>query len=45
MKKIKVLIQDKNTLKLIEPGETGDLIDLTKIYQLDIGHKLPARHQ
>ena len=35
MKKIKVLIQDKNTLKLIEPGETGDLIDLTEIYQLD----------
>ena len=35
MKKIKVLIQDKNTLKLIEPGEKGDLIDLTEIYQLD----------
>ena len=35
MKKIKVLIQDKDTLKLIEPGETGDLIDLTEIYQLD----------
>ena len=35
MKHIKVLIQDKNTLKLCETGNEGDIIDLTQIYQID----------
>lgn len=36
MKKIKVSIQDEHTLVLREPGERGDLIDLTTLHEMDI---------
>ena len=36
MKKIKVSIQDEHTLVLQEPGDEGDLIDLTSIHETDI---------
>lgn len=36
MKKIKVSIQDENTLVLQEDGAKGDLIDLTSIHEADI---------
>ncbi len=36
MKKIKVSIQDEHTLILQEPGEKGDLVDLTSIHETDI---------
>jgi len=36
MKKIKVSIQDENTLVLLEDGSKGDLIDLKSIHETDI---------
>ena len=36
MKKLKVSIQDEHTLVLQEPGEKGDVIDLTSIHETDI---------
>lgn len=36
MKKVKVSIQDENTLVLHESGEKGDLIDLKSIHEADI---------
>ncbi len=36
MKKIKVSIQDENTLILLEDGSKGDLIDLKSIHETDI---------
>jgi len=36
MKKLKVTIQDENTLVLQEPGSKGDLIDLRSIHEADI---------
>ena len=36
MKKIKVSIQDENTLILLEDGSKGDLIDLKSIHEADI---------
>lgn len=36
MKKIKVSIQDENTLVLLEDGQKGDLIDLKSIHETDI---------
>lgn len=35
-KKLKVTIQDEDTLVLQEPGERGDLIDLTSLHETDI---------
>ena len=36
MKKLKVSIQDEHMLVLQEPGQKGDLIDLTSIHETDI---------
>jgi hypothetical protein len=36
MKKVKVSIQDENTLVLLEDGSKGDLIDLKSIHETDI---------
>lgn len=36
MKKIKVSIQDENTLVLLEDGSKGDIIDLKSIHETDI---------
>ena len=36
MKKIKVSIQDENTLVLLEDGSKGDVIDLKSIHETDI---------
>ena len=36
MKKLKVSIQDEHMLVLQEPGQNGDLIDLTSIHETDI---------
>ena len=36
MKKVKVSIQDENTLVLQEDGQKGDLIDLRSIHEADI---------
>ena len=36
MKKIKVSIQDENTLILLEDAQKGDLIDLKSIHEADI---------
>ena len=36
MKKIKVSIQDENTLVLLEDGLKGDLIDFKSIHETDI---------
>ncbi|MDD4333045.1 MAG: DUF2130 domain-containing protein [Patescibacteria group bacterium] len=36
MKKVKVSIQDENTLVLLEDGSRGDLIDLRSIHEADI---------
>lgn len=36
MKKIKVSIQDENTLILLENGEKGDIIDLKSLHETDI---------
>ncbi|MFZ1721262.1 MAG: hypothetical protein WAU07_02035, partial [Microgenomates group bacterium] len=36
MKKLKVSIQDENTLVLQEDGKQGDLIDLSSLHELDI---------
>ncbi|MCX6816611.1 MAG: DUF2130 domain-containing protein [Candidatus Beckwithbacteria bacterium] len=36
MKKIKVTIQDENTLKLLEDAQRGDIIDLKSIHETDI---------
>jgi hypothetical protein len=36
MKKVKVSIQDENTLILLEDGLMGDLIDLRSIHEVDI---------
>ncbi len=36
MKKVKVSIQDENTLVLQEDGQKGDLIDLSSLHDLDI---------
>ena len=36
MKKLKVSIQDENTLVLQEDGQKGDLIDLKSIHETDI---------
>ena len=36
MKKIKVSIQDENTLILLEDGQKGDIIDLKSIHEADI---------
>lgn len=36
MKKIKVSIQDENTLILLEPGSQGDIIDLRSLHDIDI---------
>ena len=36
MKKVKVSIQDENTLVLLEDGSKGDIIDLKSIHETDI---------
>lgn len=36
MKKIKVTIQDENTLELLEDAQKGDIIDLKSIHETDI---------
>jgi len=36
MKKVKVSIQDENTLILLEDGSKGDLIDLKSLHESDI---------
>ena len=36
MKKVKVSIQDENTLVLLEDGSKGDLVDLKSIHETDI---------
>lgn len=36
MKKVKVSIQDENTLVLLDDGQKGDLIDLKSIHETDI---------
>ena len=36
MKKLKVSLQDEHTLLLQEPGEQGDVIDLTTLHDLDL---------
>ncbi len=36
MKKVKVSIQDENTLILLEDAQKGDLIDLKSIHEADI---------
>lgn len=36
MKKIKVSIQDENTLTLLEDAQRGDIIDLKSIHETDI---------
>ena len=35
MKKVKVSIQDENTLVLLEDAQKGDLIDLKSIHETD----------
>jgi len=36
MKKIKVSIQDANTLMILEDAQNGDIIDLSSIHETDI---------
>ena len=42
MKKLKVSIQDEHTLVLQEPGDRGDLIDLTALHETDIDQSAVA---
>ena len=35
MKKIKAIVKDKTTIELVEPGEVGDVIDLSDLVEVD----------
>ncbi len=38
MKKIKAIVKDKTTIELVEPGEVGDIIDLSDLVEVDTSY-------
>ena len=38
MKKIKAIVKDKTTIELVEPGEVGDVIDLSDLVEVDTSY-------
>ena len=38
MKKIKAIVKDKTTIELVEPGEGGDIIDLSDLVEVDTSY-------